>query len=125
MRFKRGLMAAAVALAAAGAAQAHHSFAMYDQEHPIQIAGTVVEFHYTNPHSFILIDVMDKDGDSTVWNLEGPPPSLLVRDGLTDKTIKPGDELILTIDPLRTGAPGGAWSPKRTWFRDWRPVAAP
>jgi hypothetical protein len=124
MKFKPALMAVA-AIAAAGAVQAHHSFAMFDHEHPIQIAGTVVEFRYTNPHSFILIDVMDKDGENTVWNLEGPPPSLLVRDGVTEKTVKPGHELILTIDPLRTGAPGGAWSPNRTWFKDWQPIVKP
>jgi hypothetical protein len=125
VKFKLALMAAAAAIAAAGAARAHHSFAMFDQERPIEIAGVVVDFRYTNPHSLILVDVKDKDGESTVWNLEGPPPSMLVRDGVTAKTIKPGDELILMIDPLRTGAAGGAWSPRRTWFKDWRPIVAP
>jgi hypothetical protein len=118
-------MVSATAIAAAGAAQAHHSFAMFDQEHPIEIAGTVVEFRYTNPHSFILIDVEEPDGDSTVWNLEGPSPSLLSLNGISAKTIKPGDELILMIDPLRTGASGGSWSPTKTWFKDGRPLAGP
>jgi hypothetical protein len=66
----------AIAFAAAGGAQAHHSFAMFDQEHPIEIAGTVVEFRYTNPHSCILLDVKAEDGDDTVWTLEGPSPPL-------------------------------------------------
>jgi hypothetical protein len=112
----------AIAFAAAGGAQAHHSFAMFDQEHPIEIAGTVVEFRYTNPHSYILLDVKAEDGDDTVWTLEGPSPSLLSLQGITSSAIKPGDELVLTIDPLRTGAPRGAWSPIRTWFKDWRPL---
>jgi hypothetical protein len=114
---------AAASIAAGGAAMAHHSFAMFNQEHPIEIAGAVVEFRYTSPHSFILVDVKDKDGNSTVWNLEGPSPSILARDGMSAKTLKPGDELVLTIDPLRSGAPGGAWALIKTKFKDGRPIA--
>src|ERR1700720_4220534 len=99
---------AATLTAAGGAAMAHHSFAMFDQEHPIEIAGTVVEFRYTSPHSFILVDVKGNDGASTVWNLEGPSPSILARDGMSAKTLKPGDELVLTINPLRSGSAGRA-----------------
>jgi hypothetical protein len=86
-----------------------------------------VEFRYTNPHSYILIDVKEPDSDdSTVWTLEGPSPSLLSLDGITAKTINPGDQLVLTIDPLRTGAPGGSWSPvKMWWLKDGRPLVAP
>jgi len=102
---------------------AHHSFAMFDQEHPMEIAGTVVEFRYTSPHSFILVDVKGKDGASAVWNLEGPSPSILARDGMSAKTLKPGDELVLTIDPLRSGAPGGAWALIKTKFKDGRPIS--
>jgi hypothetical protein len=118
-------MVAVAALAAAGAAQAHHSFAMFDQEHPVEIAGTVVEFRYTSPHSFILVDVKGPDGASKVWNLEGPSPSILSRDGMSAKTLKPGDELILTIDPLRSGAPGGSWSLIKTKFKDGRQIGGP
>jgi len=114
---------AAASAVAGGVAMAHHSFAMFDQEHPIEIAGTVVEFRYTSPHSFILVDVKGKDGTSTVWNLEGPSPSILARDGMSAKTLKPGDELVLTIDPLRSGAPGGSWALIKTKFKDGRPIA--
>src|SRR5262250_791765 len=114
---------AAAMTAPGGATLAHHSFAMFDQEHPIELAGTVVEFRYTSPHSFILVNVKGKDGTSTVWNLEGPSPSILARDGMSAKTLKPGDELVLTIDPLRSGAPGGAWALIKTKFKDGRPVA--
>ncbi|MBO0752139.1 MAG: hypothetical protein J2P53_08510 [Bradyrhizobiaceae bacterium] len=117
------LTVAAAALAATGAARAHHSFAMFDQEHPIELAGTVVEFRYTSPHSFILVNVKGPDGAGTVWNLEGPAPSILARDGMSAKTIKAGDELILTIDPLRSGAPGGSWALIKTRFKDGRPLA--
>jgi len=124
MRLELALIISAAALAAAGgAAMAHHSFAMFDQEHPIELAGTVVEFRYTSPHSFILVDVKGKDGASTVWNLEGPSPSILARDGMSAKTLKPGDELVLTIDPLRSGAPGGAWALIKTKFKDGRALS--
>jgi hypothetical protein len=105
-----------------GAAMAHHSFAMFAQEHPIEIAGTVTEFKYTSPHSFILVEVKEQDGTSTVWNLEGPSPSILARDGMSAKTLKPGDELVLTIDPLRSGAPGGSWSLSKTQFKGGKPI---
>jgi hypothetical protein len=123
MRLEVVLIASAAALAAGETAMAHHSFAMFDQGNPIEIAGTVVEFRYTSPHSFILVDVKGKDGASTVWNLEGPSPSILARDGMSAKSLKPGDELVLTIDPLRSGAPGGAWALIKTKFKDGRPIS--
>jgi hypothetical protein len=95
-------------VAISGAALAHHSFAMFDQEHPIQLSGTVKEFRYTSPHTFIILEVKDKDGTNQLWNLEGGAPSGLIRDGWSSKTLKPGDELQLSVDPLRSGAPGGA-----------------
>ena len=62
-------------IATSGVVLAHHSFAMFDQEHPIQLAGTVKEFRYTSPHTFIILDVKEKDGTSQLWNLEGGAPS--------------------------------------------------
>jgi hypothetical protein len=110
-------------MALGGAAIAHHSFAMFDQENPIELAGTVQEFKFTSPHTFILLKV-SKEGKDTVWNLEGASPSALVRDGWTSKTIKPGDELNMKIDPLRSGAPGGAWNVKNTKTKDGSAISA-
>ena len=109
-------------IALGGAAIAHHSFAMFDQENPIDLAGTVQEFKFTSPHTFVLLKV-SKDGKDVVWNLEGASPSALVRDGWSSKTIKPGDELNMKIDPLRSGAPGGAWGVKKTTMKDGKPIA--
>ena len=116
----RIIAAGAIGLAAITGAAAHHSFAMFDQEHPTEITGKVMEFRYTAPHSFILIEVAGKDGTGVVWNLEGAAPSILARDGWTSKTLKPGDELKMRIAPLRSGAPGGAWAPSQINFRDGR-----
>jgi hypothetical protein len=63
---------------------------------------------------------MIRDG-STVWNLEGASPSALVR-GWSSKTLKPGDELKMTIDPLRSGAPGGSRPEKKTTFSSGQPI---
>ena len=109
-------------LAASAAAYAHHSFAMFDQEHPMELKGTVTEFKFTSPHTFVLLEVKGTDGSSTVWNLEGASPSALVREGWSSKTLKAGDELKMTIDPLRSGAPGGAWSEKKTQFGSGAPI---
>jgi len=122
---KRQLLALAVGVgfaAASGAALAHHSFAMFDQEHPMELKGTVTEFKFTSPHTFVLLEVKGSDGSSTVWNLEGASPSALVREGWSSKTLKAGDELKMTVDPLRSGAPGGSWSEKKTAFTSGQPI---
>jgi len=124
---KRQLVALAIGagfLAASGAALAHHSFAMFDQEHPMELKGTVTEFKFTSPHTFVLLEVKGTDGTSTVWNLEGASPSALVREGWSSKTLKAGDELKMTINPLRSGAPGGAWSEKKTEFTSGQPIVS-
>ena len=108
MRRQAAALAASVALLAAGGAGAHHSAAMFDQDNPIELVGTVQEFKFTSPHTFIHLEVTGEDGTRTLWNLEGGPPTFLVRDGWSKTTLKPGDEVRMTIDPLRSGAPGGA-----------------
>jgi hypothetical protein len=95
---------------------------MFDQEHPVELAGTVTEFKFTSPHTFILLKAKGPDGAEAVWNLEGGSPSALVRDGWTSKSLKPGDELKMTIDPLRSGAPGGAWNVGKTKRADGKPI---
>jgi hypothetical protein len=114
----------AVFIVAGGAAMAHHSFAMFDQEHPIDLVGVVKDWKYTAPHAFIILDVKEKDGTSQVWSLEGGAPSGLIRDGWTSKTLKPGDELQMKIDPLRSGAPGGAWNVNKVKFKNGDPIVA-
>jgi hypothetical protein len=116
------LFASGALVAMASAALAHHSFAMFDQEHPLQLSGTVKEYRYTSPHTFIILDVKEADGTSQLWNLEGGAPSGLIRDGWSSKTLKPGDELQMTIDPLRSGAPGGAWNVNKIKYKNGDPV---
>jgi hypothetical protein len=116
------VLAGGAMLAAGNAALAHHSFAVFDIEHPLELQGTVQQFRFTSPHSFIVLEVKGDDGSTTIWNLEGASPSFLVRDGWSSQSLKSGDQIKLSIDPLRSGAPGGAWIGQRVTFTSGRPV---
>jgi hypothetical protein len=107
-----------------GAALAHHSFSMFDMSLPTAIEGTVEDFKLTNPHSSLLVKAKDKDGRATTWRLEGGSPSVLDRAGWNAKTLKPGDQIKLTIWPVRGGAASGMWDPKWVHFRDGKAIAA-
>src|SRR6202049_578619 len=74
---------------------AHHSFgAEYDADKPITLTGTVTKIEWTNPHSYLFLDVTDDKGSVANWKLEGYPPTALSRTGWKrDLTIKPGDKV--------------------------------
>jgi N-methylhydantoinase B/oxoprolinase/acetone carboxylase alpha subunit len=112
-------------LQATGAASAHHSFAMFDMEHPIEISGTVKEFKFVSPHTLLILQVKGEDGVVKDWTLEGGAPGLLVREGMTSKSLKPGDEITAKINPLHSGAEGGSYQPLLIKFKDGTPVVAP
>src|SRR5258705_3919484 len=97
-------------IATSGAALAHHSFAMFDQENPVELEGVVQEFKFTSPHTFIILVVKQADGSTQAWSLEGGAPSALVRDGWSSKSLRTGDQLKMTIEPLRSCAPVGSWN---------------
>jgi Family of unknown function (DUF6152) len=122
MRRQLAALVSCAFVATSGAVLAHHSFAMFDQENPVELEGVVQEFKFTSPHSYILLEVKGEEGNTAVWNLEGPAPSLLARDGWSSQTLKPKDEVIITIDPLRSGAPGGSWQSRKIKFRNGQPI---
>ena len=117
-----GVMLVAGNLAASDAALAHHSFSVFDIQHPLELQGTVQEFRFTSPHTFIILEVKAPDGTPMIWKLEGASPSILARDGWSSQSLKSGDQIKLSIDPLRSGAPGGAWTGQKVTFSDGRPV---
>jgi hypothetical protein len=111
------------ALAFSRLASAHHSTAIYDSDNPIELAGKVVEWKFTNPHCIIVLDVVAADGSVQRWNVEGGNTSGLFRNGWTPSTLQPGDDIIVTVRPLRSGAFGGNYSnPRRS---TGEPVVAP
>jgi hypothetical protein len=119
------ILASLASAAATAAAMAHHSFAMFDTEHPIEISGTVKEFRFVSPHTLLIVQVKGQNGDVTDWELEGGAPGMLVRAGMNGKSLKPGDEITLMINPLRSGAAGGSYQPEKVKFKDGSPVAVP
>jgi hypothetical protein len=104
----RALAAIAIAglTALAVPALAHHSFAMFDQRKVMTLEGTVHEFQWTNPHSFIELDVTT-GGKARRWSIELNSPNNLTRQGWRRTSLKAGDKISVRIAPLRNGNPGG------------------
>ena len=112
----------AMVLSLAGAvspAVAHHSFAMFDQTKTQQASGaTVRQFHWTNPHSFVVVDIK-----GTSYTLECNSTNMMSRAGWKVNSIKPGDKVDVVFYPLRTGKPGGMLKtvalPSGTTLKAW------
>ena len=88
-------------------ASAHHSFAAFDATQVITLKGTVKEFQWTNPHCWLQLVVMNPDGTTQEWSLEGLSPNVLGRMGWKRNSVVPGDVVTVYSNPLRTGAHGG------------------
>ncbi len=97
----------ATLLAVAGTALAHHSGAMFERDKQVELVGTVVTFSWTNPHSWIEIDVPNSSGGSDKWGVECNSPNNMARQGWRSTTLKPGDQVTVTVHPLRSGEKGG------------------
>ena len=125
MSWRRATLVSGAVLAfMSTAAIAHHSFSIFDQAHPIELVGVVAEFKFANPHTVIVLQVKGEQARSVVWQLEGQSANSLAWSGWSNRSIKPGDQLRMTIEPLRSGAPGGAWHPNNIKFIDGAPVAS-
>ena len=101
-----GLTGIAVAMSAIPVV-AHHSFAMFDAEKSKTLEGTVKEFQWTNPHSWILLMVNNAQGQPEQWAIEMGGPGGLARQGWVPKTLTPGMKVKTVIHPLRDGTAGG------------------
>jgi len=85
-----------------GLTLAHHSAtATYIQGKTIKIEGTLKEFLWRNPHSFIKVEARDDKGELAMWVIEGAAPAQLAESGLKATTFRPGDHVILTGQPGR------------------------
>jgi hypothetical protein len=99
-----GLIAISVPLSA------HHGNASY-QNKEVTIKGTVTKWLWTNPHSFLLVDVTDDKGNVVHWVCENNAPSTLVNFGFNAKTFKPGDMVTVVMSAVAgNGAPIGRTS---------------
>ena len=108
MNFKALSLAAFAAFALAAPASAHHSFAMFDAEKTVTVTGTVKEFEWTNPHSWLRVMVDDqKAGKQLQWALEMGSPGQMAGRGWKPESAKPGDKVTITMHPLKDGSRGG------------------
>ena len=96
------ILAGIVLLIGANRVLAHHSFsATYDSSQKVEIAGDVKEFVWRNPHSFMRLDVTDKEGMTKTWTLEWGSTNDLTQAKITRTTLKPGDHLLVTGEAPR------------------------
>ncbi|WP_428098970.1 DUF6152 family protein [Candidatus Rariloculus sp.] len=90
-------MAAAAALLMVGHISngfAHHSFASeFDANRPIELTGIVKEMRFSNPHSWIYIEVTIETGEVQEWAIEGAAPNALLRRGFSRNSLPAGTEI--------------------------------
>lgn len=106
MRYKWILPLAVVAVAVPAAA--HHSFAMFDMTKNVTAIGTITEFRWTNPHSWLHIDIADPSGSTDNWAIEMTSPNNLVKTGWRRSSLKLGDKVTVDYHPLVNGKKGGS-----------------
>jgi len=103
----RFLSVLALVLAAAVTLSAHHAAAGIDRTTTKELKGTIKAFSWQNPHSWMEVDVVNEQGKVVTWTVEMTAPSYLVRAGWKATTVKPGDEVVVSVRPLKNGDPGG------------------
>ena len=91
-------------------ALAHHSMAMFDQTRVETLSGTVTDFEWTNPHSWIHLNVDGSNGNLERWSITGGSPRNMSFIGWSEDTVKPGDVVEVRFHPARDGARVGVLS---------------
>src|SRR5437899_11049625 len=93
-----------ITFVALGASQmlAHHAFySTYDRDKTMKIEGTLKEFIWRNPHSFVRVEAPDEKGEMQMWVIEWAAPAQLTEKGLSSTTLRPRDKIVVTGDPAR------------------------
>jgi len=83
---------------------AHHSLAMFDMTNPVTVKGVVERLEWTNPHVHLYVHARDGRGHLEEWVIEMDRPDFLMHNGWTNATVKPGDTVICTGGPAKSGA---------------------
>ena len=89
-------------------AAAHHSFAPFDKNRTVSLNGTVKEWQFTNPHSWLQL-IVEEGGRPVEYSIEGTSVNTLARRGWNARTFKPGDRIVVVMYPLKNGNKGGAF----------------
>jgi Family of unknown function (DUF6152) len=83
---------------------AHHSGAMFDMAHLITLTGVVTKVEWTNPHTFMYVNVKNDKGQVEEWAIEINSPNFLRHNGWTSTTVNAGDTIICTGAPAKSGS---------------------
>ena len=86
---------------------AHHGSAVFDTGKEVILKGTVKEWVYSNPHCLLRLDVTGEDGKVAEWIAEGQAPNVIFPAGYRKDSFKPGDQVTVTVEPVKNGSPMG------------------
>ncbi|WP_353228749.1 DUF6152 family protein [Novosphingobium sp.] len=89
-------------------ANAHHSFGKFDMGKLTTLSGTVREFTWANPHTWLIVIVKRANGTTEQWALVGSSPNMMSRWGWNAADIKVGDKVVVDVHPGRDGTPIGS-----------------
>jgi hypothetical protein len=98
------LLTLSLLAATVGPVAAHHSTVPFDSTKQTTLTGIVKEFDWTNPHTWIWINVPNDKGGTDLWGVEGMSPNYLGRRGWTKSTIKPGEKITIVGRPMKDGS---------------------
>src|ERR1700752_604259 len=107
--FVTTMLALGALLVTAAPGLAHHSATMFDDKKPVTVEGVVKEFQFTNPHSWLPVDVTGKDGKVTTRGFEAEGPTALQGAAIRPSDFKPGTTLTSTGNPRKDGKPAAIW----------------
>jgi hypothetical protein len=102
-----GLIVAAGVLVISLPVAAHHGAASFDTGKEITLKGTVTEWIWANPHCFLKFDAMDDTGTVRNWAVETQNPTTMSQRGWRRNSFKAGDQVSVTLEPVKNGAPVG------------------
>ena len=88
---------------------AHHSGAEFDSSKTVEIKGTVKEFQFKNPHTWIQVLVEDGKSQPVEWSLEWGAPNSLGRQGVRPSTFPAGAKVTMRLHPMKNGSPAGTF----------------
>ena len=86
---------------------AHHGSAAFDAGKQTVMKGTVTRWFWANPHCFLSYDVKDESGNVMHWVVETSNPPDMINRGWSKEMFKPGDEVTVTVEPVKSGKPVG------------------
>jgi len=81
---------------------------MFDMQQERTLVGTVSDFQWTSPHSWLDVWVQEASGRQVQWSIEMGAPATLYQHGWRQQSVKPGDRITLVVHPLRDGRTGGS-----------------